>query len=91
MERVIHDQVLALVSEERVRQAALRAAGKFPYTPDCPEVPPLLNLAMLIEEVGEVARELQAGSVSADRLREELIQVAAIAVAWVEGLLQRGR
>lgn len=49
---------------------------------------PLLEtpfLAILMEEVGEVATEtLQGGSLK--NLREELIQVAATAVAWVESI-----
>jgi hypothetical protein len=55
------------------------------------------RLAVLVEEVGEVARELcearAAGDLAADemrahfaRLREELVQVAAVTVAWIEGI-----
>lgn len=50
-----------------------------------------LRLAILTEEVGEVARELCEAAqhdraVDTDKLRTELVQVAAIAVAWVEAL-----
>jgi NTP pyrophosphatase (non-canonical NTP hydrolase) len=48
------------------------------------------KLAVLVEEVGEVARELcesRAESRSPDsNLKTELIQLAAVAVAWSESL-----
>jgi hypothetical protein len=40
-----------------------------------------VKLAVLLEEVGEVARALLEGH--SDQMREELIQVAAVAVAWL--------
>jgi NTP pyrophosphatase (non-canonical NTP hydrolase) len=40
------------------------------------------RMAILTEEVGEVAKALLDG----DGLREELIQVAAVAIRWVEEL-----
>ena len=47
-------------------------------------------LAVLMEEVGEAAREVLRQRVVGDgdvrRLREELVQVAAVAVQWVEAL-----
>lgn len=47
-------------------------------------------LAVLMEEVGEVAREVLRQRVVGDgdfcRLRSELVQVAAVAVQWVEAL-----
>jgi len=46
--------------------------------------PGLLWNAILNEEVGECARALLERDY--DGLREELIQVAAVAVAWVESL-----
>lgn len=45
-------------------------------------------LAILTEEVGECAKEIQ--DKSEDQLRDELIQVAAVAVAAVESLERRG-
>lgn len=46
------------------------------------------NLSILLEEVGEVAKEVnelhEPGA--QQRLREELVQVAAVAVAWLECL-----
>ena len=44
-----------------------------------------VKLAVLVEEVGEVASALYDGH-GPNRLREELIQVAAVAVAWAETL-----
>ena len=45
------------------------------------------GLAVLMEEVGEVARaELEDGNVV-----EELVQVAAVAMAMAEAILRRGR
>ena len=44
-------------------------------------------LTILTEEVGEVAKAiLESG---ADDVRDELVQVAAVAVAWLEGLEKR--
>jgi hypothetical protein len=43
-------------------------------------------LGILVEEVGEVARALTYDEGDRDELREELIQVAAMATAWVVAL-----
>lgn len=53
---------------------------------DCssPMVSPWVKAAVLGEEVGEVQRALLEGDDLA--LRVELVQVAAVAVAWLEGL-----
>lgn len=50
-------------------------------------------LPILIEEVGEVGQAMQQGSVASkdtdkSDLYEELIQVAAVATAWAEQLLE---
>ena len=47
-------------------------------------------LPILAEEVGEVARAMLEREPN-ERLREELVQVAAVAVAWMEAIDQRGR
>lgn len=44
---------------------------------------PLLWLAILAEEFGEVAKDTLE---NCPNLREELVQVAAVAVAWVEDI-----
>jgi len=83
------DQILAEVHDERERQEQLCAQGFFEAT--CAgRLTELERLAVLAEEFGEVAHEigdLVAGK-ALDRaaLRTELIQLAAVAVAWVEGL-----
>jgi hypothetical protein len=97
----ITEVVLTDVLRERIRQEKLKDEGKFPWS-CCDEINPdtgtvILDaekLAVLAEEFGEVANivcKLQAKreeskSVSTDGLREELIQVAAVAVAWAESL-----
>lgn len=45
----------------------------------------MTKVAVLTEEVGEVARAvLENKSADNEELREELVQVAAVAVAWLE-------
>lgn len=54
-----------------------------------PQLPDDARLAVLVEEVGEVARELcerRIGNGDTQRLRTELVQLAAVAVAWIEGI-----
>jgi NTP pyrophosphatase (non-canonical NTP hydrolase) len=48
------------------------------------QVDPMVKLAVLLEEVGEVARGLLEKD--PDQVRTELIEVAAVAVAWSESL-----
>lgn len=93
--------ILADVNAERDRQEELRRTGAFDFTcADRWEVSSgrMVNsadkLAVLAEEFGEVAREVNEGfrnKVDLHKLRAELIQVAAVAVAWVEDLDARGR
>lgn len=84
-------EVLAQVSAERDRQEGFVASGRFAATCAAPAMFDGERLAVLIEEVGEVARcILEKVELANDKhgkdLRAELIQVAAVAVAWVEGL-----
>jgi len=44
--------------------------------------------AILTEEIGELAKEIIEGK-SVPHLREELIQVAAVSLAWLECLNRR--
>lgn len=80
--------VLKDISNERRRQDKLKAEGRFTAT--CAD--PISNdrrLSILVEEVGEVARASlgNAGAVQdGGDLRKELVQVAAITLAWIEGL-----
>lgn len=85
--------VLVNVKNERFRQERLKAEGRFKHTPADRDCPALAKFAMVGEEFGEVAKEVltQPGSPFAFdtvgdvlKLRKELIQVAALCVAWVE-------
>lgn len=73
-------RIFELVKKERERQDELWGKQNHPDG---------LWLTILVEEVGEVARELQGRSPNPEaarikRLREELVQVAAVAIAWAE-------
>lgn len=68
--------VLAEVRAERARQDAKWGANRpLALTP---------WLGILVEEVGESATASFAGTLA--DLREELVQVAAVAVAWIESI-----
>jgi hypothetical protein len=85
-------RVFADISRERHRQEALKAAGKFQYTNADPEMPPGDKVSVIGEEFGEVCcASLNTQGLSTDapergELRKELIQLAAVAVAWVEAI-----
>ncbi len=74
--------VLRAVAHERIRQEELKAAGKFTHTCADAELSDDACCRVLGEEFGEVCRALNDGDLA--NLREELVQVAAVAVAWVE-------
>lgn len=74
------------VWDERKRQEQLCDGGKFPWTCANRNVDNDKKLKILGEEYGEVCRALCEGDLK--NLKEELIQVAAVAVAWVESLEQ---
>jgi len=93
----ITEDILHMVLQERARQDALVAAGKLPFNCADPMIDQggdhALKLAVLGEEFGEVAKEVYELSVfeseaedPLQKLRTELIQVAAVAVAWAESL-----
>jgi NTP pyrophosphatase (non-canonical NTP hydrolase) len=74
-------EVLADIADERARQDEKWGdQSGHPY---------LLWNAILGEEVGEVSRVLLE-DLDAKRLRAELVQIAAVAVAWVETIDKRG-
>jgi hypothetical protein len=75
------NEILEAISQERGRQENLRRDGRLKFTAADPSCPQLLRLAALTEEIGEVARAVHDDT---DNLIVELIQVAAVAVAWVE-------
>ena len=85
--------VFARIAAERCRQQELLKAGKFTYTCSSPVVDDNRKLRILVEEVGEVAEAIERLEMSKrghlpakEHLREELVQVAAVAVAWLESL-----
>lgn len=86
-------EVFAKIAAERQRQRELFSAGKITF--DCASGVPDSNrkLRVLMEEVGEVAQELDRLEGCRDKraerfvredLEDELVQVAAVAVAWLE-------
>lgn len=89
------EDVLADISTERNRQEALKLNGRFRFTCADLEMSDAECCLVLMEEVGEVSRAiLEQMTLANDRhhgeLRKELIQVAAVCVAWVEAL-DKGR
>lgn len=74
----VHD----LIRLERDRQNALYLSGQLQWIASAPDCPDVLRLAALVEEVGEVARAMHDGG----DVESELVQVAAVAVAWLEGI-----
>jgi len=82
---------LADVSNERYRQERLKYDGRFTYTCADSEMTDPERLAVLVEEVGEAGHEVNEGigdhaKLDRAKLRKELVQVAAVAVAWIEEL-----
>ncbi len=73
------------VYRERIRQEDLKAKGKFKHTCADKEMSDGDCMLVLMEEVGEVARAV-LDKEGKGALREELIQVAAVAVSWAERL-----
>jgi NTP pyrophosphatase (non-canonical NTP hydrolase) len=72
-------QIYAAIDAERARQEA-----KHPMTCASPLMDEHEKLTVMTEEVGEVARALLDGD--EPNKRDELVQVAAVAVAWLESL-----
>lgn len=92
------DRVLAHVRLERRRQEQLKSEGRFEFTCADGGLSNAEKLTILVEEVGETAREVltQSGRRLArdtvgttDALYGELLQVAAIAVAWMQSFARR--
>jgi len=82
---VTRDDALAAIRAERERQSEIWAAPHPHGQGDCssPKVPLMVKVAVLGEEFGEVAR----GALDADiaGMCVELVQLAAVAVAILEG------
>jgi len=75
---------------ERERQDEQVAAGRLPFNCSARQIADVNKLPVLMEEVGEVATEVYEFSVGrrVDKyeLRKELLQTAAVCVAWLEAL-----
>jgi len=79
-----HSQIWTAILKERARQEK-----KFPGR-TIADVPPLMKLRILVEEVGEVAEAMDTLDANTVRnLKDELIQVAAVAVGWLESVDKR--
>lgn len=89
-------KILAEVIQERVRQETLRIEGVFAHTLNEPDYTMSQKLATLTEELGEISRVIQniecmrlkqeGQQLYLPSLRNELLQLAALSVAWLEGL-----
>lgn len=84
-------EVLELVKRERERQEKLRRQGKFAHTCAGPGMSNAERFLVLAEEFGEVGHELNEGIgdgriVNMTKLRTELVQLAAVCVAWCEAI-----
>ena len=84
----LRDEALRAVGSERLWQEQLKVWGKFKTTCADTGMTHAERLAVLVEEVGEAATEVMNGR--ENELRYELIQVAAVAVAWIEALYREG-
>lgn len=84
--------VLERIWFERLRQKDLFRAGKIGFDCASPVVSDDRKLRALTEELGEVAQEIdqiESGDNKKQariRLKTELVQVAAVAIAWLEAL-----
>lgn len=82
------ENIWAAINAERARQAAKWGGPHDHGQGDCssPGVPLMVKVAVLAEECGEVARAALDGRPA--QMRSELVQVAAVAVAIIEGSLE---
>jgi len=79
------DAIWTAIEAERRRQAAKWNLEHDWGYGDCSsdQVSPAVKAAVLAEECGEVARSALDGTLD---LKDELVQVAAVAIAWLESL-----
>lgn len=80
-EEIVRREVLGRIRDERERQQK-KWGDQWKYGATPPEV----KLAILVEEVGEVSKEVLEGGEQYQSLQVELVQVAAVCVAWLESL-----
>lgn len=88
-------EVFRHILAERQRQDTLREQGRFRFTCADPEMGSISKALVLGEEYGEVCRALLSFHLlaydtpekgSSKHLQKELIQVAAVACAWLESM-----
>lgn len=80
------EDIYAAIDAERVRQSA-KWSQPHPWgkgDASSPNVEPMTKVGVLTEELGEVARAVLDGD--HNQLQEELVQLAAVAIAWLEGM-----
>lgn len=89
-------EIFEAINLERERQDRLKAQGRFKFTAADGGMGNLDRLACIGEEIGEVAREClnlrnlvydrprHQNDTETDDLEKELIQIAALVVAWLE-------
>lgn len=90
----LDNEVMTRIWLERLRQKQLIRDAKIKFDCSSPIVGDDRKLRVLTEELGEVARAIdrvEAPSVptlekAKEHLREELTQVAAVTIAWLEAL-----
>lgn len=86
--RINYLDILHDVEKEMERQDSLKLAGKFKYTLDDKEMTNLVRAACITEECGEISKAVLAfeGLAPDDEanIKEELIQVAALCIKWLE-------
>lgn len=89
------EHILTDIGSERKRQEQMKKEGRFLYTCADLEMTNYERFCVLGEEIGEVAREVLTQSErrlardtegTLSNMRKELIQVAAVATAWVEAI-----
>jgi hypothetical protein len=84
--------IVERIADERLRQRQLFTARKLPFTVTSPVVGWPRKFRVLAEEIGEVAEAIDLleasprSKVAKKHFVDELIQVAAVLVAWLEGL-----
>lgn len=88
---LLRDMLFALVECERDRQEGFVDSGRFSWSCATPGIDPAKKLMVLCEELGEVARAVREQEFGLQRehhdLKTELVQVAAVAVAWLEAIV----
>lgn len=80
--------IIEAILAERERQDSLKTSGHLKAI-CADDIPNTVKLAALVEEVGEVARAIlgrEGWSRDGGDLRQELVQVAAVCLAWLESL-----